>query len=96
MIKTIKLPPGVQLDDPRLKTGEVVDEEIYLEDAPVGHKWPEDAPFEADVAGNLVPPCWGRKHVPAHYAVYPDDRFKGVRCGLCELRDRQQETSPEQ
>lgn len=85
VIKTVILPPGVQLDDPRLQYGEVVEESTYeLPSGDLG-AWPSDRPFEADLDKNLLPPAWGRKGVAAHYAVYPDSRFQGSRCGICEL-----------
>eukprot|EP01054_Gregarina_sp_Poly1_P001804 Gregarina_sp_Poly_1__1803@NODE_1468_length_4062_cov_97_329161_g972_i0_p3_GENE_NODE_1468_length_4062_cov_97_329161_g972_i0NODE_1468_length_4062_cov_97_329161_g972_i0_p3_ORF_typecomplete_len140_score22_12_NODE_1468_length_4062_cov_97_329161_g972_i09831402 len=88
IIKSVVLPPGVDLSDPRLQYGEVVDEKTYsLEPGDIG-AWPEDVPFEVDVDRRLVPPCWGKSDLQAHYAVYPNNRFKGSRCGICELTER--------
>eukprot|EP01053_Blabericola_migrator_P008762 Blabericola_migrator_1__8761@NODE_4614_length_1057_cov_30_511111_g2868_i0_p1_GENE_NODE_4614_length_1057_cov_30_511111_g2868_i0NODE_4614_length_1057_cov_30_511111_g2868_i0_p1_ORF_typecomplete_len102_score23_71_NODE_4614_length_1057_cov_30_511111_g2868_i0352657 len=90
VIKTVILPPGVDLTDPRLQYGEVVEEKQYtLEPGDVG-TWPEDVPFEVDVDKRLLPPFWGKANLQAHYAVYPNGRFKGSRCGICELTERAQ------
>lgn len=85
VIKTVILPPGVQLGDPRLKLGEVIEETKHTLKLGEKGNWPADVPFEADLDGRLLPPGWGQRGIPAHYAVYPNDRFNGVECGLCEL-----------
>jgi len=86
--KSVILPPGVELNDPRLKQGEVVEEKHYFLDPSELGYWPSDHPFEVDVDRTLVPPCYGRPGVAAHYAVYPDSRFTDSNCGLCALQKK--------
>lgn len=84
LIKTVVLPPGVSLDDPRLEAGKVVEEINYK--LPVGEKgiWPESHPYEVDVSSKLVPPAFGVPNKSAHYTVYPDGRFAhDKKCGVC-------------
>lgn len=63
------LPPGVDLGDPRLTQGVVVAERTYTLPSGQFPEWPENSPFECDVDGRLLPPCWGERHMHAHYAV---------------------------
>ncbi|EZG67072.1 hypothetical protein GNI_072160 [Gregarina niphandrodes] len=85
VIKTVVLPPGVQMNDSRLADAQLLEERAYeLEPGSAGI-WPEDAPFECDVSARLLPPFWGQSGTAAHYTVYPDNRFdKDIRCGYCE------------
>lgn len=85
LTKTVILPPGVELNDPRLTQGVVVAERTYM--MPTGQfpEWPEATPFECDVDGRLLPPCWGENRIHAHYAVYPNTYFPELNCGYCNL-----------
>lgn len=69
LTKTVILPAGVRLNDQRLAEGIVVSERKYMMPAGVLPEWPEDTPFECDVDGRLLPPCWGKQKLHAHYAV---------------------------
>lgn len=91
LTKTVVLPAGVELSDPRLGVGVVVSEKTYS--LPVGEfpEWPGQLPFECDVDGRLLPPCWGSNQVHAHYAIYPDMYFPEINCGYCDLHNAAEE-----
>lgn len=86
VIKTVILPPGVELDDPRLKNGEVISETtIPANQGGIG-SWPADTPFEADIDGRLLRTHPSQQRPPStHFAVYPDKRFSERQCGLCQF-----------
>lgn len=77
--KTVVLPPGVSLNDPRLANGVVVEERCY--ELGVGEElsWPDSHAFEADIDGRLLP-----KRSNTHFSVYPDERFAKKDCRICK------------
>eukprot|EP00914_Ancora_sagittata_P035072 GHVO01070752.1.p1 GENE.GHVO01070752.1~~GHVO01070752.1.p1 ORF type:complete len:158 (+),score=20.77 GHVO01070752.1:139-612(+) len=78
MTRTVMLPPGVALNDPRLAEGTVVDEIKY--DVPLGEvgEW-SDETFEADIDGKLL------KNQTTHYAVFPNEEFADLGCPRCQM-----------
>ena len=74
IIKTVVLPPGVMLNDPRLLNGRVVEENQYVrKDVEIWNAGNET--FEADIDRRLLPAAF-KDSGHAHIIVYPNDKIK--------------------